>query len=137
MSVEVFTAFCIAQFLSILFLIFCELLSFRSYCCPSEMRTTQQGQVYYYNIHTGTSTWHDPRVPRDLGNVNIDDLGPLPSGWELRHTPSGRPYYLDHINRTTQFTDPRLSDSLILSNILRSVLLHMRQLIREWRILLF
>lgn len=85
-----------------------------------EMRTTQQGQVYYYNIHTGTSTWHDPRVPRDLGNVNIDDLGPLPSGWELRHTPSGRPYYLDHINRTTQFTDPRLSDSLILSNILRS-----------------
>lgn len=85
-----------------------------------EMRTTQQGQVYYYNIHTGTSTWHDPRVPRDLGNVNIDDLGPLPSGWELRHTPSGRPYYLDHINRTTQFTDPRLSDSLILNNILRS-----------------
>ena len=85
------------------------------------MRTTQQGQVYYYNIHTGTSTWHDPRVPRDLGNVNIDDLGPLPSGWELRHTPSGRPYYLDHINRTTQFTDPRLSDSLILSNILRLV----------------
>ncbi|MPC76139.1 E3 ubiquitin-protein ligase SMURF2 [Portunus trituberculatus] len=84
------------------------------------MRTTQQGQVYYYNVHTGTSTWHDPRVPRDLGNVNIDDLGPLPSGWELRHTPSGRPYYLDHINRTTQFTDPRLSDSLILSNILRS-----------------
>ncbi|KAK3867893.1 hypothetical protein Pcinc_026689 [Petrolisthes cinctipes] len=85
-----------------------------------EMRTTQQGQVYYYNIHTGTSTWHDPRVPRDLGNVNMDDLGPLPSGWELRHTPSGRPYYLDHSNRTTQFTDPRLSDTHILNNLLRS-----------------
>lgn len=85
----------------------------------SEMRTTQQGQVYYYNIHTGTSTWHDPRVPRDLGNVNMDDLGPLPSGWELRHTPSGRPYYLDHTNRTTQFTDPRLSDTHILNNLLR------------------
>lgn len=85
-----------------------------------EMRTTQQGQVYYYNIHTGTSTWHDPRVPRDLGQINIDDLGPLPGGWELRHTPSGRPYFLDHINRTTQFTDPRLSNSHILSNILRT-----------------
>ncbi|XP_042242157.1 E3 ubiquitin-protein ligase SMURF1-like isoform X2 [Homarus americanus] len=85
-----------------------------------EMRTTQQGQVYYYNIHTGTSTWHDPRVPRDLGQVNIDEIAPLPGGWELRHTPSGRPYFLDHTNRTTQFTDPRLSDSHILNNILRN-----------------
>lgn len=84
-----------------------------------EMRTTQQGQVYYYNIHTGTSTWHDPRVPRDLGDINIDELEPLPRGWELRHTPSGRPYFLDHSNRTTQFTDPRLSNSHILNNILR------------------
>nr|XP_027219412.1 E3 ubiquitin-protein ligase SMURF2-like isoform X2 [Penaeus vannamei] len=85
-----------------------------------EMRTTQQGQVYYYNIHTGTSTWHDPRVPRDLGDINIDELEPLPRGWELRHTPSGRPYFLDHSNRTTQFTDPRLSNSHILNNILRN-----------------
>ncbi|XP_045601992.2 E3 ubiquitin-protein ligase SMURF2 isoform X3 [Procambarus clarkii] len=85
-----------------------------------EMRTTQQGQVYYYNIHTGTSTWHDPRVPRDLGQVNIDEIAPLPGGWELRHTPSGRPYFLDHTNRTTQFTDPRLSNSHILNNILRN-----------------
>lgn len=85
-----------------------------------EMRTTQQGQVYYYNIHSGTSTWHDPRVPRDLGQVNIDEIAPLPGGWELRHTPSGRPYFLDHTNRTTQFTDPRLSNTHILNNILRN-----------------
>ncbi|XP_068217823.1 E3 ubiquitin-protein ligase SMURF2 [Palaemon carinicauda] len=85
-----------------------------------EMRTTQQGQVYYYNVNLGTSTWHDPRVPRDLGHINIDELAPLPPGWELRHTASGRPYFLDHCNRTTQFTDPRLSNSHILSNILRS-----------------
>lgn len=25
------------------------------------MRTTQQGQVYFYHIPTGISTWHDPR----------------------------------------------------------------------------
>ncbi|CAL4079289.1 unnamed protein product [Meganyctiphanes norvegica] len=85
-----------------------------------EMRTTAQGQVYYYNIHSGTSTWHDPRVPRDLGQINMDEMAPLPPGWELRHTPSGRPYFLDHANRTTQFTDPRLSNSHILNNILRS-----------------
>ena len=83
------------------------------------MRTTHQGQVYYYNMRSGTSTWHDPRVPRDLGQINPDDLGPLPSGWELRFTESGRPYFLNHMNRTTQFTDPRLSNRNVLNNILR------------------
>nr|2LB1_A Chain A, E3 ubiquitin-protein ligase SMURF1 [Homo sapiens] len=35
-------------------------------------------------------------------------LGPLPPGWEVRSTVSGRIYFVDHNNRTTQFTDPRL-----------------------------
>lgn len=38
-----------------------------------------------------------------------DILGPLPSGWERRETPTGRAYYVDHSSRTTQFTDPRLT----------------------------
>lgn len=29
-------------------------------------------------------------------------------GWEVRSTVSGRIYFVDHNNRTTQFTDPRL-----------------------------
>jgi len=41
-----------------------------------------------------------------------DDLGPLPSGWETRHTANGRVYFVDHNNRTTQFTDPRYSANL-------------------------
>ncbi|CAN8007496.1 unnamed protein product [Ixodes pacificus] len=73
-----------------------------------EVRTTQQGQVYFYHVATGVSTWHDPRVPRDLGALDPDALGPLPRGWEVRSTPTGRLYYVDHNNRTTQFTDPRL-----------------------------
>uniref|UniRef100_T1JG98 E3 ubiquitin-protein ligase n=1 Tax=Strigamia maritima TaxID=126957 RepID=T1JG98_STRMM len=85
-----------------------------------EMRTTQQGQVYFYHIATGVSTWHDPRVPRDLSGIDPADLGPMPPGWELRHTASGRVYFVDHNNRTTQFTDPRLSQSLVLQNIMNS-----------------
>ncbi|PRD28874.1 UNVERIFIED_CONTAM: smurf2 [Trichonephila clavipes] len=85
-----------------------------------EIRTTQQGQVYFYHVATGVSTWHDPRVPRDLAGINIDDLGPLPSGWEKRHTMNGRVYYVDHNNRTTQFTDPRLSSSLAVQNMLNT-----------------
>ena len=35
------------------------------------------------------------------------------AGWERRETNSGRPYYVDHNSRTTQFTDPRLSGPLL------------------------
>ncbi|XP_047529597.1 E3 ubiquitin-protein ligase SMURF2 [Vanessa atalanta] len=73
-----------------------------------EMRTTAQGQVYFYNSVTGASTWHDPRVPQHLRHHSAA-AGPLPPGWEMRHAPSGRPYFVDHNNRTTQFTDPRLA----------------------------
>uniref|UniRef100_A0A4W2G9E8 E3 ubiquitin-protein ligase SMURF2 n=1 Tax=Bos indicus x Bos taurus TaxID=30522 RepID=A0A4W2G9E8_BOBOX len=77
-----------------------------------EQRTTQQGQVYFLHTQTGVSTWHDPRVPRDLSNINCEELGPLPPGWEIRNTATGRVYFVDHNNRTTQFTDPRLSANL-------------------------
>ncbi|CAM9917416.1 E3 ubiquitin-protein ligase SMURF2 isoform X1 [Lethenteron reissneri] len=77
-----------------------------------EQRTTQQGQIYFLHTQTGVSTWHDPRVPRDLSHVNCEDLGPLPAGWETRSTATGRVYFVDHNNRTTQFTDPRLSANL-------------------------
>lgn len=92
-----------------------------------ELRTTQQGQVYFYHIPSGVSTWHDPRIPRELTSSTTSsqaagtelasllgvDLGPLPPGWEKRQTQSGRVYYVDHNNRTTQFTDPRLSSAII------------------------
>lgn len=79
-----------------------------------EQRTTQQGQVYFLHTRTGVSTWHDPRVPRDLSNDDIreEDLGILPTGWEVRHTGNGRVYFVDHNSRTTQFTDPRLSANI-------------------------
>lgn len=47
-----------------------------------EIRTTQQGQVYFFHIPSGVSTWHDPRLPRDFDaqNFALESLGPLPSG---------------------------------------------------------
>ena len=91
-----------------------------------EMKTTAQGQVVFYKVSDGTSTWYDPRVPRELieKDLNLDELiGPLPSGWEVRKTPGldSRCYFVDHRNKTTQFTDPRLvANHVILQNILRS-----------------
>ena len=85
------------------------------------MKRTDQGQLYFLHVPTGVSTWHDPRIPRDVNLAVIlredeDDarteaeiLGQLPPGWERRETSTGRPYYVDHSTRTTQFTDPRLT----------------------------
>ncbi len=84
-----------------------------------EMRKTGQGQVYFYHVTTGISTWYDPRIPRDLRDLPMP--GALPPGWEMRHTPSGRIYFVDHNNRTTQFTDPRLSSGLALQNLLKYI----------------
>ncbi|XP_054739054.1 E3 ubiquitin-protein ligase Smurf1 [Anastrepha obliqua] len=80
-----------------------------------EMRTTQQGQVYFFHTPTGVSTWHDPRIPRDFDtqHLTLDAVGPLPSGWEQRKTASGRVYFVDHNNRTTQFTDPRFNCNIL------------------------
>uniref|UniRef100_A0A673KKB5 E3 ubiquitin-protein ligase n=1 Tax=Sinocyclocheilus rhinocerous TaxID=307959 RepID=A0A673KKB5_9TELE len=77
-----------------------------------EQRTTVQGQVYFLHTQTGVSTWHDPRIPRDLNSVSCEELGPLPPGWEIRSTVSGRIYFVDHNNRTTQFTDPSVTQMM-------------------------
>nr|XP_060611803.1 E3 ubiquitin-protein ligase NEDD4 [Anolis sagrei ordinatus] len=34
--------------------------------------------------------------------------GFLPKGWEVRHAPSGRPFFIDHNTKTTTWDDPRL-----------------------------
>jgi len=82
-----------------------------------EVKRTAQGQIYFLHSPTGVTTWHDPRVPKDLlqvinpsGDRSLSEvLGPFPSGWEERSTRSNRSYFVDHAHRTTQFTDPRLS----------------------------
>lgn len=37
---------------------------------------------------------------------------PLPSGWEMRYTNEGIPYFVDHNTRTTTFSDPRTGVAL-------------------------
>jgi hypothetical protein len=35
-------------------------------------------------------------------------VGPLPEGWEQAITPEGEVYFIDHMNRTTSWFDPRI-----------------------------
>jgi E3 ubiquitin-protein ligase NEDD4 len=46
-------------------------------------------------------------LPSQIQSMGVVDLGPLPAGYEMRHTPEGRPYFVDHNTRTTSWTDPR------------------------------
>ena len=93
-----------------------------------EMKITEQGQIYFLHVPTGVSSWHDPRIPKDMnlqtlcdGDRSLDDvLGTLPPGWERRETSSGRSYFLDHASRTTQFTDPRLHNNANLRLLLNT-----------------
>lgn len=83
-----------------------------------EERRTPEGRPYFVDHHTRTTTWTDPRrttqpppsaVTRPVTNPN---LGPLPSGWEMRLTSTGRVYFVDHNTRTTSWDDPRLPPNL-------------------------
>lgn len=89
-----------------------------------EERYTPEGRPYYVDHNTRTTTWVDPRrqtVIRVMGPggqgsslqpQTISQLGPLPSGWEMRLTSTARVYFVDHNTKTTTWDDPRLPSSL-------------------------
>ncbi|KZT60478.1 HECT-domain-containing protein [Calocera cornea HHB12733] len=89
-----------------------------------EERHTPEGRPYYVDHNTRTTTWVDPRRQqfiRVLGPNNnhptlqpttVSQLGPLPSGWEMRLTSTARVYFVDHNTKTTTWDDPRLPSSL-------------------------
>lgn len=89
-----------------------------------EQRHTPEGRPYYVDHNTRTTTWVDPRRQqyiRMYGGQNqnstiqqqpVSQLGPLPSGWEMRLTNTARVYFVDHNTKTTTWDDPRLPSSL-------------------------
>jgi E3 ubiquitin-protein ligase NEDD4 len=89
-----------------------------------EERYTPEGRPYYVDHNTRTTTWVDPRrqtIIRVMGPGGqgtglqpqaISQLGPLPSGWEMRLTSTARVYFVDHNTKTTTWDDPRLPSTL-------------------------
>lgn len=90
-------------------------------------RKTSQGQIYFVDTN-GHKYWYDPSVPKELLaasiSLNLDSLvGPLSSAWEIKHTSTGKVYYVNHTRKTTQFTDPRL---IVYKDQLMSILKHIK-----------
>jgi len=92
-----------------------------------EQRHTPEGRAYFVDHNNRTTSWVDPRrqhyirmYGHNAGSTNnstiqqqpVSQLGPLPSGWEMRLTNTARVYFVDHNTKTTTWDDPRLPSSL-------------------------
>lgn len=55
----------------------------------------------------------------------IPDDTPLPHGWEMAKTPSGQRYFLNHLDKTTTWHDPRLSLQPVASQLAVVAPLHL------------
>uniref|UniRef100_A0A8C0JB51 Membrane-associated guanylate kinase, WW and PDZ domain-containing protein 1 n=1 Tax=Chelonoidis abingdonii TaxID=106734 RepID=A0A8C0JB51_CHEAB len=84
-----------------------------------EMAYTENGEVYFIDHNTKTTSWLDPRCLNkqqkpleecEDDGIHIPFLPPpeLPAGWEKIEDPVYGVYYVDHINRKTQYENPVL-----------------------------
>ncbi|XP_050813210.1 membrane-associated guanylate kinase, WW and PDZ domain-containing protein 1 isoform X18 [Gopherus flavomarginatus] len=87
-----------------------------------EMAYTENGEVYFIDHNTKTTSWLDPRClskqqkpleecEDDEEGVHTEELDSeleLPAGWEKIEDPVYGVYYVDHINRKTQYENPVL-----------------------------
>ncbi|XP_069315670.1 E3 ubiquitin-protein ligase NEDD4 isoform X2 [Eulemur rufifrons] len=101
-----------------------------------EEKQDERGRSYYVDHNSRTTTWTKPTVQAtvetgQLPSSQSSSAGPqpqvptsdsaqqgtqpseieqgfLPKGWEVRHAPNGRPFFIDHNTKTTTWEDPRL-----------------------------
>lgn len=88
------------------------------------MQVAPNGRIFFIDHNERATTWIDPRTGRPSSIPNhiapsttprsdLDQLGPLPEGWEERVHTDGRIFFIDHNTRTTQWEDPRMSNPQI------------------------
>ncbi|XP_009321693.1 PREDICTED: E3 ubiquitin-protein ligase NEDD4 [Pygoscelis adeliae] len=105
-----------------------------------EERQDEKGRSYYIDHNSRTTTWIKPvvQIATETGQLSAAqsisigrqpqatssdssqqssqqqpemEQGFLPKGWEVRHAPNGRPFFIDHNTKTTTWEDPRLKIS--------------------------
>uniref|UniRef100_A0A8C6FI74 E3 ubiquitin-protein ligase NEDD4 n=1 Tax=Moschus moschiferus TaxID=68415 RepID=A0A8C6FI74_MOSMO len=101
-----------------------------------EEKQDERGRSYYVDHNCRTTTWIKPTVQATVETSQLPssqgtsagpqpqapandaaqqvtqpsemEQGFLPKGWEVRHAPNGRPFFIDHNTKTTTWEDPRL-----------------------------
>lgn len=71
------------------------------------MNQTLPGDMGTPSVGSGAGGRSTPSGTNENGSGGGSSLGPLPSGWEQRFTAEGRPYFVNHLARTTTWDDPR------------------------------
>uniref|UniRef100_A0A671RFJ5 E3 ubiquitin-protein ligase n=1 Tax=Sinocyclocheilus anshuiensis TaxID=1608454 RepID=A0A671RFJ5_9TELE len=84
-----------------------------------EEKQDSKGRIYYVNHNSRTTTWTRPLIQVRLSPVYAPPLlspdvspqhalshspehtGLMPAGWEVRSTPNGRSFFIDHNTKTT------------------------------------
>ncbi|KAL9921885.1 membrane associated guanylate kinase, WW and PDZ domain containing protein magi isoform 2-T4 [Glossina fuscipes fuscipes] len=74
-----------------------------------ETAYTERGELYFIDHNTGTSHWLDPRLSK-FQKKSLEECGEdeLPYGWEKIEDSLYGTYYIDHVNRRTQYENPVL-----------------------------
>ncbi|XP_036590825.1 E3 ubiquitin-protein ligase NEDD4 isoform X3 [Trichosurus vulpecula] len=102
-----------------------------------EEKQDDKGRSYYIDHNSRTTTWMKPITQATMENIQLPSPQTastptqqhittsdssqlslnqqselerkfLPKGWEVRHAPNGRPFFIDHNTKTTTWEDPRL-----------------------------
>uniref|UniRef100_A0A7N4V7C7 E3 ubiquitin-protein ligase NEDD4 n=1 Tax=Sarcophilus harrisii TaxID=9305 RepID=A0A7N4V7C7_SARHA len=102
-----------------------------------EEKQDGKGRSYYIDHNSKTTTWMKPIIQSTIENIQLpshpssststqkpiatsdsslpslsqqseSERRSLPKGWEVRHAPNGRPFFIDHNAKTTTWEDPRL-----------------------------
>ncbi len=87
-----------------------------------EQHFTPNGRPFYVDHKNRTTSWIHPNAqasgslitPKGLAPPETDlhcVLSDIPKGWEVRVSEDGRPYYVNHILKTTQWEHPRLGEA--------------------------
>ncbi|XP_004709499.1 E3 ubiquitin-protein ligase NEDD4 [Echinops telfairi] len=101
-----------------------------------EIKQDERGRSYYVDHNSRTTTWTKPttQAATETGQLPSSQSSPacpqpqappgdsaqpvtqppseleqrfLPKGWEVRHAPNGRPFFIDHNTKTTTWEAPR------------------------------
>ncbi|KAH8386017.1 hypothetical protein KR200_002366 [Drosophila serrata] len=74
-----------------------------------ETAYTDRGELYFIDHNTGTSHWLDPRLSK-YQKKSLEDCceDELPYGWEKIEDSMYGMYFIDHVNRRTQYENPVL-----------------------------
>jgi hypothetical protein len=86
-----------------------------------EERKDIKGRPYFVNHITKSTTWIHPDDPTEISggqtysaisNIQTNTKSVLPPGWEERKDIKGRPYFVNHITKSTTWVHPHKSNQM-------------------------